>query len=226
MHVSRLSPAEIVADIESSLQHLQVDAIDLYYLHRDDPRCPVGEIMETLHEQTLAGNVRYVGCSNWQADRIQAANAYAAQLGWAGFVADQMLWNVAVVDLSAVADQGIVGMSPDLHRLHADTGMAAIPFSSQAGGLFQKLAKGSGTAPSPDVWRVHPEAPNRRRFRRLTEVADEIDATITQVVLGYLLSQPFCTVPVVGCKTVAHVRDSWSAVGTCLTAAQLAYIEG
>jgi aryl-alcohol dehydrogenase-like predicted oxidoreductase len=226
MHISRLSPTEIVADIESSLCNLQVELIDLYYLHRDDPSRPVEEIMETLHQQHLAGKVRYAGCSNWQADRIEAANTYAAQLGWVGFVADQMLWNVAVVDLSTVSDQGIVGMSPDLYRWHADTGVAAIPFSSQAGGLFQKLAKRSKSALSSDVWRMHPEAPNRRRFRRLVEVAREMDVTITQVVLGYLLSQPFCTVPIVGCKTLAHLHDSLSAVGTRLTASQLAYLDG
>jgi aryl-alcohol dehydrogenase-like predicted oxidoreductase len=92
MDVPRLSPAEIRADVEASLAHLQVNRIDLYYLHRDDALRPVGEIMGTLHELVQAGKLRYVGCSNWCADRIAAAQAYAQAHGFVGFVADQMLW--------------------------------------------------------------------------------------------------------------------------------------
>ncbi len=55
MHIPRLSKVEITADLEASLRHLQVDYLDLYWLHRDDPACPVAEVLETLSGLVRAG---------------------------------------------------------------------------------------------------------------------------------------------------------------------------
>ena len=60
MHVPRSAPREIIHDIEQSLRHLQTDVIDLYWLHRDDPTRPTGEIVETLAAQVKAGKIRYL----------------------------------------------------------------------------------------------------------------------------------------------------------------------
>jgi len=224
MDVPRLSPAEIGADIDASLSHLQVEPIDLYYLHRDDRTRPVEEIMETLHDQVKAGKLRYVACSNWRADRIAAAQAYAAAHGFRGFVADQMLWNLAVIDPSAVSGQGVVVMDEALHRLHAQTGMAAVPFSSQAGGLFQKLAAGGQGMVKQGLRRTYPLDKNLMRFERMQSLAAETGLTISQIVLSYLLSRPFVTVPVVGCKTQAHLLDTMDAAAVTLTGEQVAYL--
>jgi aryl-alcohol dehydrogenase-like predicted oxidoreductase len=85
MNVPRCSPADILHDIEQSLGHLQTDVIDLYWLHRDDPARPAGEIIETLAAQVKAGKIRYFGCSNWRVERIAAANSYAATSSLAAF---------------------------------------------------------------------------------------------------------------------------------------------
>ena len=98
MQIPRMSRAEIEADLHASLRHLQTDVIDLYWLHRDDPARPVAEILETLNAAVQAGKIRAFGCSNWRAERLQAANEYAATHGLHGFVASQVLWNLAVVD--------------------------------------------------------------------------------------------------------------------------------
>ncbi len=110
MHIPRLSPDDIARDVDASLLNLQVERIDLYYLHRDDSLRPVGEIMEALHTQVAAGKLRYFACSNWCADRIREAQAYAELHDFQGFVADQMLWNLGVVDAEVMAEQGIVVM--------------------------------------------------------------------------------------------------------------------
>jgi len=225
MHVSRLSPADIAHDVDASLSHLQVERIDLYYLHRDDPLRPAGEIVEALHSQVRAGKLRYVACSNWCADRIREAQAHAARLGFEGFVADQMLWNLGVVDAEVVAEQGLVTMDAELRRLHAESGLAAVPYSSQAGGLFHKLMAGGEGRVHPSLDRTYPEIPNRQRLERLRHITEEHGLSVSQVVLGYLLSQPFVTVPVVGCKTEAHLRDTLSAADTRLAPAQVAYLE-
>jgi len=225
MHIPRLSPADIEADVDASLRNLQVDTIDLYYLHRDDPTRPVGEIMEALWAQVASGKVRYVACSNWCAGRIEAARAYAAAGGYQGFVADQMLWNLAVIDPDAVADKTIVVMDRELRQLHAETGMAAVPYSSQAGGLFQKLAAGTLERPAPGAREMYPFEENARRLARIETLSAETGLTVSQIVLGYLLSQPFVTVPIVGCKTEATLRDSLQAADVRLDPVQVAYLE-
>ena len=77
MHVASVA-RRIVSDLDSSLRNLRTDVIDLYWLHRDDVRRPVGEILETLNEQVQAGKIRYFGCSNWTAQRIREAQDHAA----------------------------------------------------------------------------------------------------------------------------------------------------
>ena len=225
MHIPRLSPEDIAHDVDASLANLQVDRIDLYYLHRDDPFRPVGEIMEALHAQVASGKLRYFACSNWCADRIREAQAYAELHDFQGFIADQMLWNLGVVDAEVMAEQGIVVMDAELRQLHAESGLAAVPFSSQAGGLFHKLAADRLESAGPGMWRTYPRAANLQRYERLQHVADESNLTVSEIMLGYLLSQPFVTVPVVGCKTEAHLRDTLGAAEARLDPIQVAYLE-
>jgi aryl-alcohol dehydrogenase-like predicted oxidoreductase len=224
MHQSRLSRAEIAADAENSLRNLGLDTIDLYYLHRDDPERPAEEIVEALFELVRAGKIRHAGCSNWRAPRIRAAQRHAASLGWQGFVADQMLWSLAVVD-AAACDPTIAVMDDELRALHAESGMAAVPFSSQANGLFDKLARGTLETLRPAHRRMYAPPENLARFERATRLAAESGLSITQVTLGYLTSQPFATVPVVGPRSVAQLADTLSAADVLLSAAQLRFLE-
>jgi aryl-alcohol dehydrogenase-like predicted oxidoreductase len=90
-----LSPEVLRKDIAESLDRLQTDYIDLYFLHRDDPRVPAGEIIDALAEHIAAGRIRYIGASNWRVARMAEANAYAASHGRPAFVASQVQWNLA-----------------------------------------------------------------------------------------------------------------------------------
>jgi aryl-alcohol dehydrogenase-like predicted oxidoreductase len=129
MQVGRLSPAEIQADLEESLRFLQVEAIDLYWLHRDDSTRPVEEIIDTLEAQVQAGKIRYYGCSNWQLARIVAARRYAAQRGVNGFAAVQNLWSLAKPILPEIMrrDPTLAVMDDELWQYHRESGLAAIP---------------------------------------------------------------------------------------------------
>jgi aryl-alcohol dehydrogenase-like predicted oxidoreductase len=225
MDVPRLSPEEIVGDLDASLSSLQVDTIDLYWLHRDDPARPVGEIIETLHDQVVAGKIRYYGCSNWRAPRIAAAQAYATAHGFTGFVADQMQWSLAQPAPRASGDPTMVAMHEELYAYHRDTGMPAVPYSSQAGGYFQKIGAREEERLGPGARRRYDHAVNRQRLARIKELGAETGLSVTQLALGYLLSQPFPTIPIVGCKTKAHLRDSLSAADVSLTPGQVTYLE-
>lgn len=224
MHISRMSPAEIVDDLNTSLGNLQTDWLDIYWLHRDDERRPVDEIIDTLHSQVVAGKIRYFGCSNWRVGRIAEAQAYAASQGITGFVANQMRWSLAEIAPASVGDPTTVAMDGKTIAYHRRTGLAAIPYSSQAGGYFQKLAGGHQIRSGQQ--KTYGTDENRRRAARLQILARETDYSISQLVLGYLTNQPFATIPIVGCRTVAQVEDSMRAGDIRLTNEQVAWLAG
>jgi aryl-alcohol dehydrogenase-like predicted oxidoreductase len=222
MQVSRLSPAEIVSDLEASLRHLAVDTIDLYWLHRDDPARPVAEVLETLAAQVRQGKIRYYACSNWKTGRIREAQAYALHHGLPGFAANQMLWSLAAVDPARLPDQTIAYMDESMHAYHHESGLAAIPFTAQAGGLFTKLADGRRTLETAGPYNT---PRNQQRLERIRALAQQTGLSISQIVLGYLTAQPFVTVPIIGPKSLAQLADSLSAVEVRLTAEQLLFLE-
>lgn len=211
MGVSRMSRAEVEADLHASLENLCTDVIDLYWLHRDDPSRPVEEIIETLNAQVDAGKIRAFGCSNWRTDRISAANAYAVQAGLRGFVANQPLWNLARVPQDRLADQTCVVMDDAMHAMHRAAGMACVPYSAQANGYFQRQIEGTAGAMSAAHLRLYGDAENARRAERVAALVHETGLTVTQIVLGYLLSQPFPVFPILGCRTLEQLRDSLTA---------------
>ena len=229
MHIPRLSPAEIIGDLEASLAHLQVDTIDFYWLHRDDPARPVAEILETLAAQVKAGKIRCFGCSNWHTPRIREAQAYAQAHGLPGFSGNQMMWALAAVDPDRLADKTLAIMDDEMHQYHRESGLLAMPYTSQAGGYFSKLAE--GRISDPGGGRVtHAGNPydiprNHARLERIRQLAAQTGLSITQIALGYLRSQPFMTLPIIGPKTLAQLEDSLTAAEVQLTPEQVAFLE-
>jgi aryl-alcohol dehydrogenase-like predicted oxidoreductase len=222
--IPRVSPDEILSDLNASLKHLQTDVIDLYWLHRDDPRRPVAEILTILEAQVKAGKIRYYGCSNWRAERIQAAQEFAVENHLQGFSAVQNMWNLARINPDGIADPTIVIMDEALLAYHRASNLAAIPFSSQANGLFQKMASGGLDSLLPMHQKMYLNADTQRRFERLLELRAATGLTITQIVLGYLLSQPFPTIPVFSSRSQEQLQDTLSAASVRLTGEQVAFL--
>jgi aryl-alcohol dehydrogenase-like predicted oxidoreductase len=225
MHVGRMSRQAIEEDLAASLVNLQTDVIDLYWLHRDDVARPVAEIVETLEAQVDAGKIRYYGCSNWRAERIAAAQAYAQAHGYTGFVGDQMQWSLAEVAHGDLADPTGVVMDEPLWRYHAASGLAAIPYSSQANGFFHRMAQGAADTMNPNQRRMYLRPANVQRAARVQQLAAESGLSITAIVLGYLRAQPFVTIPIIGPRTLEQLRDSLAAADVQLTAEQLRFLE-
>ena len=141
-------------------------------------------------------------------------------------MASQVLWNLAVVDSTALGDPTMVPMDAALWDYHFQTGLAAMPFSATANGLFNKLERRPFTDLSPFHQKLYAAPENVRRFERAHRLAQEKDLSITQVVLGYLLSQPFPTYPIIGPRNVAQLLDSLSAAPVRLTDDELGFLEG
>ncbi|MBV9353923.1 MAG: aldo/keto reductase [Chloroflexi bacterium] len=224
--MKRLGRTDLERDLDEGLRYLGTDYIDLYWLHRDDPDRPVGDMLETMNDQVRAGKIRYFGASNWKVSRIREAQAYAAAHGLHGFVGDQIWWNAAVLAGPAWGNPTMGWMDDGgRHSFHTATGMAVIPYQSQAYGLFHRLANGTLGQMKPRFVAFYDLAATERRYGVMTRIMRETGLTIGQVVLGYLRSQPFTTIPIVGCQNPDQVRDSMSAADVLLTPAQLASIE-
>ncbi|MFW6288520.1 MAG: aldo/keto reductase [Spirochaetota bacterium] len=213
-----LDPARVHADIEDSLGRLEVDRLDLYYLHRDDTRFSVAEIIDMLNAEIDAGNVGAIAASNWTRARLEAANEYAASRGLHGFVASQVQWSFACRETPAPmrhGEQGVYAQADDLDY-HERTGMPLCAYTSTAAGYF------SDREPKPASF----DGPgNRARLARARELAAAKGASATQVALAWMLHQSFPCLPITGTCNVDHLRENLGASEVPLTAEELRYLE-
>jgi aryl-alcohol dehydrogenase-like predicted oxidoreductase len=204
----RVTPADIAFDLAASLDALG-RPIDVYMLHRDDPDLPVGPIMEALDEHVRAGRVRALGASNWTCERIDEANAYAADHGLAGFICSSPHLSLAVQN-EEHWDDTRSARDPEIFAWHERSGMPLFAWSAQARGFFAGHV-------SESVDRVYDNADNRERRRRASELADRLGCTANQVALAWVLQQPFPVYAVVGARTVAQLREAVGAVEISLS---------
>jgi aryl-alcohol dehydrogenase-like predicted oxidoreductase len=218
MSISRMTPADVAADIAESQRCLKTDYIDLYWLHRDDTARPVGEIIDMMEEFVANGWIRYYGCSNWTPTRIQAALDYARSRGLRGFVADQPLWSLAQWNPGSIGDPTLVAMTPELYRLHRTTGLAAIPYSSQAKGFFTKVLR-DGDSLAKGMRRRYWNDENLARAKRVASLAGELGVPVAAIPLAWLMNQPFTTIPIIGPRNAGQLVESLAAADLALPAA-------
>ncbi|WP_159881818.1 aldo/keto reductase [Paenibacillus puerhi] len=224
--IRRLTSELIAEDLEGSLKRLQVDELDLYWLHRDDPYRPVGEILHTMNELAQAGKFRYFGCSNWRTYRIAEARDYARKHGLRGFVCSQVSWSLAKVDASRIEDTTLMHMDESMYRYHENYPMAVFAYSSQAQGLFSKLGESAAGMEDERIPPMYRLEENARRYERAKRLAEELSRPVSQIALAYMLAQPIQTFPIVGCRTDEQLSDSLQAADIRLKPTQIAYLEG
>jgi aryl-alcohol dehydrogenase-like predicted oxidoreductase len=226
MDVPRLSKAEIEADLNSSLQRLGVEYIDLYWLHRDSPGYPVEEILESLEAFRRAGKIKYAGFSNWTQSRAEEARLAAGRLGLQRFVASQNMWSLAKPDVSQ-ADPTWAFIDESFIRWHIEHGLSAFAYLGQASGYFRRLEQNTlDKLPADARVRVlfdHQE--NRDRFQRIRHLQEDYGYSVGQIVIGYLINQPFPVFALVGPKTLADLKDSIACADTKLSKEDIHYLE-
>jgi aryl-alcohol dehydrogenase-like predicted oxidoreductase len=211
MHVPRMSPGEVQGDLEGSLRSMRIDAIDLYYLHRDDSSTPVEPIIDMLDSFVAGGKIRYYACSNWKPHRIEQACAYARAKGTRGFVANQMLWNAGSWTMRPPPDPTIVLFNRATRELHRRLPLAAFPYSSQANGFFSKLHERGGEPDEQLLESGYYSNANCAVYRIMSDIARKRGLAITEIVLLYLLEQDIVTIPIVGCRNREQLGSSLTA---------------
>jgi aryl-alcohol dehydrogenase-like predicted oxidoreductase len=225
LRVPRTSAAELRTDLEGSLRSLRTEVVDLYWLHRDDESRSVEHFIDVLNAFVREGKVRAFGASNWTAARLRAANTYAAASGQRGFAANQPFWCLGCQAARPPAFSGYVKFEADAWRFHRDTGLAVIPYTSQAGGFFSKLALPAAQQPASFAAHEFHVPANLAAGKIVLELAAAKNITPSAIVLAYLWSRPFPVVPIIGSHTAAQLEDSFAACAVRLAASELRALE-
>ncbi|MEG0766359.1 MAG: aldo/keto reductase, partial [Clostridia bacterium] len=170
MHVSRVTPRDIVQDLDEALAAMGVEYVDMFLLHRDNPNLPVEEIMPVLDAQVKAGKVRAVGVSNWTVGRIAQANAFARENDLTPFSVSQLLFSLAQTTPAQTQDVTHVIMNNVEFGWYQETQLPVMAFGTQARGYFARYAAGKEQKPGPrQYYDFLPE--NHRRAERLRHLS-------------------------------------------------------
>lgn len=199
----RLDAASLRRDVTEACANLGVATLDIFYVHRDDPSRPVMEIIASLETLRREGLIRHYAASNWSTDRLVEAEAVARTLGVTGFIASQCEWSLARRNPGSNAAD-LISMDGAMLAFHRQHGMAAIPYSSQAKGYFDKVAAGTAGV----LAAAYDNEDNRAMAQRLTGLAAKYAASPTEVMLAAMLKAPFPVVPVIGPRNAAQLNSS------------------
>jgi aryl-alcohol dehydrogenase-like predicted oxidoreductase len=228
----RVTPHDISSDIFDTLARMQVETIDLYLLHRDDPEVPVGPIVEVLNEHKAAGRIVAFGGSNWSHERVQEANAYAAARGLTPFAASSP--NFSLAEQLNPPWEGCITISGPKGKAardyYRDTQTPLFTWSSLAGGFFSGRLRRDNV----DTFETYLDKlavfsyagdDNFKRLDRVQQLADEKGMTIPQIAMAYVMSQPLNIFALVGCQTSAEFAANMAAADLRLTAEESAWLD-
>ena len=228
----RVTPFDITSDIHDSLARFKFSYIDLYLLHRDDPSVPVGPIVEALNEHKRAGRIRAFGGSNWTHERIREANEYATAHGLTPFAASSPNFSLAEQVKEPWADCVTISgpQNTAAREWYAQQRIPLFTWSSLAGGFFSGRFERDNLAGFDSymdklVVDCYCYPQNFERLDRVKKLANEMNLSIPQVALAYVLNQPSNIFALVGCRTREEFVTNANALDTKLTPQQLAWLD-
>ncbi len=198
-----LSRKHILSGIDASLTRLNMDYVDLYQIHRWDPRTPIEETMEALHDVVRSGKARYIGASSMFAWQFAQAQHVAERHGWTKFVSMQNHYNLLYREEERE-------MIPQC----VDQGIGVIPWSPLARGVLAGNRTRSGekrtTRSETDAFTdyLYNQSTDFDVVDRVVEVAAERDVPPAQVALAWVLHRPGVTAPIVGATKLHHLEDA------------------
>ncbi len=210
-----MSPEVVARDLMESLERLQMETVDLYYLHRDDPRVPVDEVISSLNEHIRAGRVRAIGASNWSTERIEQANRYASENGLQGFVISQVQWSLAVPNWKPTADPTTRYVTEEDAEWYAQHGIPIAAYTATALGYFSGTRKGEEGFGNPV---------NAQRRERARQLAEQMGYSPTQVALAWLLHQKPIVIPIFATGNLEHLRECTRATEVSLSTQQVEWL--
>lgn len=212
-----LSARHIVRACEGSLRRLQTDTIDLYQMHHVDRTTPWDEIWQAMSMLVNSGKVRYVGSSNFAGWHLVAAQESAARRHLLGLVSEQCIYNLLTRHVELEVVPAAVAY-----------GIGIIPWSPLHGGLLsgalRKLREGSAgrsaEGRSSDAIEEH-----RTTIEAYEKLCADLGQDPANVALGWLLSRPGVTAPIIGPRTIEQLDASLGALEVSLDDPTLARLD-
>ena len=208
------SPAAIRRNIEGSLQRLQTDHVDLYYMHRFDPKVPVADMAGAMGDLIAEGKIGAYGVSEWSAAHIREAHG--------------------VVPMAAVqTEYSLWTRNPEIAVLDTcrDLGIAFVAFSPVARGVLANGLRDIDTLAEKDLRRTMPRfnAENWPRNLALVDAFNAIAAreglTPAQLSLAWVLGQGDHVVAIPGTASAAHLAENVACHDRSLGAPLLAELD-
>ncbi len=198
-------PSTIRAQVDESLRRLDVEYIDLYYLHRWDKRVPIAESVGALAEAVSAGKIGAIGLSEVSVDRLREAEATAAI---AAVQNEYSLWT----------------RNPELGMLEAtrDTGIALVAFSPLGRGFLSDSVVDPDRFPDADIRRRMPRfqpdhwPTNEGLLPAWRALSAEAGCSPAQIALAWVLSRGEHVVAIPGTTVAEHLRENQASVTLAL----------
>ncbi|MGK7952456.1 MAG: aldo/keto reductase [Xenococcaceae cyanobacterium] len=211
-----LAASTIIAECENSLRQLGTDRIDLFYAHHDDSNTPLEETLSAFDKLVKDGKVRFVGASNYLAWRLADADAIAARKGWASFTCVEQRFTY--LRPSPGGDFGVQRIIDENLMSYCDTrGKTMLPYTPLLRGAYVRDDR-----PIPSPYRG---ADTDIRLATLHEVAGELDATINQVILAWMMQRQPPLLPVFSAGNPEHMKENLGALKITLSTEQMTKLD-
>ena len=220
---SGLSRKHIMESINGSLKRLKTDYVDLYQAHRYDHETPLEETMQAFADVVRQGKALYIGVSEWDAAQIRAGHGMAKDLGFQ-LVSNQPQYSA----LYRVIEEWVVPTSAEL-------GVSQICWSPVAQGVLTgKYLPGE---PAPKSSRATDEKGGSRMIQRLMgeevlvavqrlrPIADELELTMAQLAVAWVLQNPNVACAIIGASTPRQIKENAAAAGVVLSPEVLGRID-
>ncbi|MER5475795.1 aldo/keto reductase [Streptomyces sp. NPDC002734] len=215
----RNDPAYIRQAVEGSLRRLDVDVIDLYYMHRRDPAVPFAESVGAMGDLVREGKVKYLGLSEVTGDELREAHAVHP------ITALQSEWSV----FSRSVERSAVGAAAEL-------GVGIVPYSPLGRGFLTGAFTDAGKElPDDDFRRSQPRftgdnaRANAALLAPLQKIAADRGATMAQIALAWVQQRAevhgLSVVPIPGTRKRARLLENAAATRITLTEGELALLE-
>lgn len=203
-----LNRKRLIEGINSSLERLQLDYVDIIYCHRPDKTTPIEETVWAMHNIIEWGKAIYWGTSEWAAAEIVAAIEIAERHHLHKPVTEQPIYNLFERQRFA----------KDYERVYKEYGYGTTTFSPLASGLLsgkysQGIPEVSRAALEGYDW-LHDHVTDRQKLARvqaLEPIAQELDCSLSQLALAWCLKNPFVSTVITGASRVEQVHENMKA---------------
>jgi aryl-alcohol dehydrogenase-like predicted oxidoreductase len=212
-HWQGLGRDQILTDAQTSRRQLGLDRLDLYYAHIDDRNTPLEETVDALAELAESGAVGLLGCSNTALWRVERARSIARAAGRPGYSCIQQRHSY----LLPIPDNRQTNLVTEETLDYAESdGLTLLAYSPLLGGVYPRGERPGGE---------YAHAANDARLSVLAEIAKELDATPSQVVLAWLLHSTPSVIPIAGASSVSQLDELLGATELRLDAATMTRLD-